>query len=59
MEDFICTVFIEGQAVADGKGPKKTLKHVVSDNALKCLRKMCHTVVITESGIDKGSRKSS
>lgn len=57
-DDFICTVFIEGQAVADGKGPKKTLKHVVSDNALKCLSKMCHTVVITESGIDKGSLKS-
>ena len=53
--DFICTLFIEGQAVADGKGPKKTVKMTVADRALKCLSKICHTVVIADSGIDRGS----
>ena len=53
--DFVCTVFVEGQPVADAKGLKKTLKHAAADSALKCLSKMCHTVVITDSGVDRGS----
>ena len=43
---FLCTVFIEGQAVADAMGPKKTVKHAAADNALKSLSKFCHTVVM-------------
>ena len=33
--DFLCTVFVEGEAVADAKGPKKNVKHSAADNALK------------------------
>ena len=44
--NFLCTVFIEGQAVADAMGPKKTVKHAAADNALKSLSKFCHTVVM-------------
>ena len=47
--DFLCTVFIEGQAVADAKGPKKTVKHAAADNALKSLSKFCHTVVMNNN----------
>lgn len=54
-EKFICTLFIEGQAVADGKGVKKTLKLAVADRALKCLSKICHTVVISDCGATRGS----
>ena len=47
--DFLCTVFIEGQAVADAKGPKKSVKHAAADNALKSLSKFCHTVVMNNN----------
>jgi len=55
-EEYICTFFIEGHAVADGKGVKKTLKLLVADKALKCLRKICHSMVSKESGLIRGRR---
>jgi len=54
-DGFICTLFIEGQAVADGRGVKKTLKWAVADRALKCLSKICHTVVISDCGRTRGN----
>ena len=54
-EDYICTLFVEGQAVADGKGGRKTVKLAVADRALKCLSKMCHTVIAKDFGFNKGS----
>lgn len=43
--DFIVTLFIEGQPVADAKAPKKILKLKVTEMALQCLDMFCHTVV--------------
>ena len=54
-EEYICTLFVEGQAVADGKGVMKTLQLAVADRALKCLSKMCHTVIATDFGFNEGS----
>ena len=44
VDNWVCTAFIEGQAVADGRGVKKTLKHRVAISALECLGKICYTV---------------
>ena len=44
VDNWVCTAFIEGQAVADGRGVKKTLKHRVATSALECLGKICYTV---------------
>ena len=41
----IVCLYVLGVAVADAKGPKKILKHKVSEAALQCLNKFCHTVV--------------
>ncbi|XP_023335456.1 uncharacterized protein LOC111706750 isoform X2 [Eurytemora carolleeae] len=43
--DFIVTLFIEGQPVADAKAPKKMLKQIVTERALQCLDMFCHIVV--------------
>ena len=44
-ESYLVTLFIEGQPVADAMGPKKILKHKVSELALQCLNQFCHTVI--------------
>ena len=43
--------------MADAKGPKKNVKHQAADNALKCLSKLCHTVVMSGGGggVDRGA----
>ena len=53
--EYICTLFIEGQAVADGKGVKKRVKLEVADRALKCLNEICRTVLITDIGHSKSN----
>ncbi|KAJ0002828.1 hypothetical protein NQD34_007977 [Periophthalmus magnuspinnatus] len=39
-----CEVYLEGQFVAAGEGPKKTVKHIAANEALKTL-KQTHSVV--------------
>jgi len=53
--DWVCTMFIEGKAVSDARGIKKTLKMKSSENGLKCLKKICHTVFVANNGVKKDS----
>ena len=48
VDNWVCTAFIEGEAVADGRGVKKTLKHRVASSALECLGKICYTVLMND-----------
>ena len=48
VDNWVCTAFIEGEAVADGRGVKKTLKHRVANSALECLGKICYTVLMND-----------
>lgn len=56
--DFVVTLFIEGRPVADAKGPKRILKHKVTELALQCLNKFCHTVVTNKEMIQSCSTVS-
>ena len=56
--DFIVTMFIEGVPVADSKGPKKLLKHRVSEVGLQCLNQFCYTVLTSNQAINSGSALS-
>ena len=44
---FVCTLYVEGEPVADGKGQKKSVKNIVAEKALKCLSKICHSVLLS------------
>jgi len=53
--DFICTLYLEGKAIADAKGPKKGVKHRVSELALQKLRQMCPTVRSGQVSLDRNT----
>jgi hypothetical protein len=53
--DYIVTMFIEGVPVADMKGPKKFLKHQVSEVGLQCLNQFCYTVLASNQAINSWS----
>ena len=48
VDNWICTAFVEGEAVADGKGVKKTLKQQVAVSVLECLGKICYSVLMED-----------
>ena len=48
VDNWICTAFVEGEAVADGKGVKKTLKQQVAVSVLECLGKICYSVLMDD-----------
>ena len=49
-QDYLVTLFLEGEAVADARGQKRDLKQRVSDAAVECLSKICYTVILNDDG---------
>ena len=57
-DDFLVTMFIEGVPVADCIGPKKLLKHRITEKALHCLNQFCYTVLTNTQAINSWSALS-
>lgn len=55
---WVCTLFLEGEAIADGKGSKKQLKAEVAERGLESLSKFCYIVAVKDTGIDTSSMMS-
>ena len=43
-ENFVVTLFIEGQPIADAKGFKKQIKMKVAESTLEFLTRVCYTI---------------
>ena len=53
--NYVVTLFIEGQPVADARGVKKNIKYEVAERALEFLTKVCYSVIFNnrDGKVDK------